>query len=70
MQSTVRQPTGQSASNGVIVSWTVMPSPEFGDEYVFVIKRQDAKDKILSGVFKGSSLQIGQEGEVGIEVTN
>ena len=68
MQSTVLQPTGQCVSNGVVVSWTVMPSPEFGDEYVFVIKRQDAKGKTLSSVFKGGSLQVGQEGDIAIEI--
>ena len=70
IQSDVRRPTGEAVSNGVYVRWTVTPSVQFGDEYIFTISGRAVNPKTFSAIFNGGYIQVAHEGEILIALRN
>ena len=70
VQSDVHQLSGERTFNAIQVNWQVVPSHDFGDEYVVTITGLSETPKTLSGTFKGGYLLVGKEDKISISVAN
>ena len=61
---------GEIISGSTKIGWLIAPSPEVGDEYVFVVRRAKEKAKTYSAVFKSGYLLVSGQADLTIEIEN
>lgn len=61
---------GEIVSNSTKIEWLIAPSPEVGDEYVFVVRRAKEKARTYSAVFKSGYLSVVSQDDLTIEIEN